>query len=107
MACLINNKNQNPLMKTRITGITALFLLNFTFSQQVEKTEISRKTVTAIKVSEAPKMDGILDEEAWKNVPSASDFIERRPNNGAKIPENFRSEVKVLYDDTGVYFGAT
>ena len=31
----------------------------------------------------------------------------RRPNNGAKIPENCRSEVKVLYDDTGVYFGAT
>ena len=94
-------------MKTRITGVTALFLLNFTFSQQVENTEISRKTVTAIKVSEAPKIDGILDEEAWKNVPSASDFIERRPNNGAKIPENFRSEVKVLYDETGVYFGAT
>ena len=30
-------------MKTRIAGVTALFLLNFTFSQQVENTEISRK----------------------------------------------------------------
>ena len=63
-----------------------------------------RKTTFAIPVSSAPKIDGILDEEAWKNAPIATDFIQRRPYNGKTT--TFRTEVKFLYDNTGLYVGA-
>lgn len=63
-----------------------------------------KKTVFALPVSVAPKIDGILDEEAWSKAPVAGDFIQRRPYNGK--PATFRTEVKFLYDNTGLYVGA-
>ena len=41
-----------------------------------------RKTAFALPVAAAPKIDGILDEEAWSQAPVAGDFIQRRPFNG-------------------------
>ncbi len=88
----------------------AILLLSFSFlslyAQKTENDSILRKKITAEKITNAPKIDGILDEEVWQNIPSASDFIERRPNNGKPAPESFKTEVKILYDDTGIYFGA-
>jgi hypothetical protein len=63
-----------------------------------------RKTINAIPVVNAPKIDGILDEEAWTRAPVAGDFIQRRPFNGK--PTAFRTEVKFLYDNTSLYVGA-
>jgi hypothetical protein len=63
-----------------------------------------KKTVFALPVSVAPKIDGSLDEEAWSKAPVAGDFIQRRPYNGK--PATFRTEVKFLYDNTGLYVGA-
>ncbi|UFK98157.1 DUF5916 domain-containing protein [Kaistella faecalis] len=93
-------------MKTPI--ISAFYILCFShlFSQNIGADSISRKKITAIPVTQSPKIDGILDEEIWKNATSAGNFIERRPNNGKPADESFRSEVKILYDDTGIYFGA-
>lgn len=68
---------------------------------------IPRKNITIKKVSSAPKIDGILDDEAWLNAPIASGFIERNPTNGRPIPDSLRTEVKIIYDDLGIYFGAT
>ncbi len=94
-------------MKTRIFCLTFLIIFVAVFSQKNESENIIRKKIQANKIVNSPKIDGILDEEVWQNAPVASDFVERKPNNGAKIPENFKTEVKVLYDDTGIYFGAT
>ncbi|OWK74034.1 hypothetical protein CBW16_01055 [Flavobacteriaceae bacterium JJC] len=94
-------------MKTRLYFLAFTAVFSMCFSQKSENDSISRKKITAVKVATPPKIDGILDEEMWQNAPIASNFIERRPNNGKPIEENFRSEVKILYDDTGVYFGAT
>lgn len=77
------------------------------FSQNVESDSITRKQITALKIDKSPKIDGILDEEVWQNAQIANNFIERRPNNGKPVSEEFQTEVKVLYDDTGIYFGAT
>lgn len=57
-------------------------------------------------IIDAPKIDGILDEEVWKNAPIAGDFIEFQPENGKAEAYAFRTEVRILYDDTGIYFGA-
>ena len=50
------------------------------------------------------KIDGKLDEDAWKTAPKAGPFIDvrtGRPN--AQFP--VKGEVKVLWDDQGIYLG--
>ncbi|MFI5133220.1 MAG: DUF5916 domain-containing protein [Chitinophagales bacterium] len=62
------------------------------------------KTLQAIKITQAPKIDGNLDDAAWKNVPVAKDFIENFPTYG--LPASQKTEVKIVYDNTAIYIGA-
>lgn len=66
--------------------------------------ETGKKKVTALRISLPIKIDGELSEEPWKNAPAATDFIEYTPYNGN--PSLFRTEVRFLYDDSGLYIGA-
>ena len=64
-----------------------------------------KKSLEVTKVSESPKVDGILNETAWKNASVANDFLQYEPYNGKEplLP----TEVKIIYDDQAIYFGAT
>jgi hypothetical protein len=62
----------------------------------------SKETV-ARKVEAAIKVDGLLDEAAWKEAPEAGDFIQLQPEKGN--PASERTIVKILYDDNNIYFG--
>ncbi len=93
-------------MKTRFLSIPFFLLCNFIFSQKIENDSIVRKQITITKLTIPPKIDGILDEEIWKNAPLASNFVEYQPQNGNAEKPEFRTEVRILYDDTGIYFGA-
>lgn len=84
--------------------IMTLFMGLFVHAQELDS--ISRKKIYVVKVSESPKIDGVLDDLVWQNAPVATDFVERQPNNGKPIPDSLRTEVKVVYDDRGIYFGA-
>lgn len=64
----------------------------------------NKKEVRAAAVSQAPVIDGVLDDEAWLNALPAGDFIQNRPAPGQSA--NARTEVRILYDDTGIYVGA-
>jgi hypothetical protein len=68
---------------------------------------IPRKKITIPRITEAPKIDGILNDAVWQNAPIATDFVERQPNNGKLIADSLRTDVKIVYDDLGIYFGAT
>ena len=94
-------------MNSKTAAAILLLISAGLFSQNVESDSITRKQITALKIDKSPKIDGILDEEVWQNAQIANNFIERRPNNGKPVSEEFQTEVKVLYDDTGIYFGAT
>lgn len=63
-----------------------------------------KKQLQAMSTSEAIDIDGILSESAWKQAAPAQDFITLEPNPG--LPPGQRSEVKVLYDNSGIYIGA-
>lgn len=86
-------------------AITLFFLSLFVKAQELDS--IQRKKITITRVSEAPRIDGVLDDPAWQNAPVANGFVERNPNNGRPIPDSLRTEVKIVYDDLGIYFGAT
>ncbi|WP_027376387.1 DUF5916 domain-containing protein [Kaistella palustris] len=93
-------------MTTKLLTCALLALSIHLAAQQTQNDSISRKKLTALKISAAPKIDGILDEEIWQSAKTATQFTERRPNNGMPASELLRTEVKVLYDDTGIYIGA-
>ena len=65
-----------------------------------------KKVLQTIFVSDNITIDGKLDETIWKSIPVAKDFVMFRPDNGKPIPENKRTEVKVLYDNDAIYIGA-
>ena len=58
------------------------------------------------RTAEAPKIDGDLSDAVWQNAPVAKDFVQWNPDNGKAEPNGFESEVKILYDDEAIYFGA-
>ncbi len=84
----------------------ALFFSGITSFGQTADT-IQRKTITISKITVAPQIDGVLDDEAWKNAAIADGFVERQPVNGRPIPDSLKTEVKIVYDNLGIYFGAT
>ncbi|MCB0806575.1 MAG: carbohydrate binding family 9 domain-containing protein [Bacteroidales bacterium] len=63
-----------------------------------------KKEAVAIRTTEPPKIDAILDEPQWDETIPASNFVQFKPNNGA--PASFDSDVRFLYDDQAMYIGA-
>jgi hypothetical protein len=62
------------------------------------------KGIQAVKTTQPPKIDGSLDDVAWQKAVVATDFIQNFPTYG--IPVSKKTEVKILYDNTGIYIGA-
>ena len=93
-------------MKTRISLFIIILISLANYAQTPIKDSIIRKKISAVRIDKPVKIDGILDDEEWKDIPIAKDFIELRPNNGKPENPDFKSEVKVMYDDTGIYVGA-
>lgn len=93
-------------MRVRISILLFIIISVLSFAQEKVKDSITRKKITAIKLDKAPKIDGNLDDETWKNIPICKDFVELRPNNGKTEDADFKSEVKIAYDDTGIYVSA-
>ena len=65
-----------------------------------------KKTLQTKFTSEKIVIDGKPNEAIWNTVPIAKDFVMFEPDNGKPIPENKRSEVKVVYDNDGIYISA-
>lgn len=93
-------------MRVRISILLFIIISVLSFAQEKVNDSITRKKITAIKLDKAPKIDGNLDDETWKNIPICKNFIELRPNNGKTEDLDFKSEVKIAYDDTGIYVSA-
>ena len=84
-------------MQTRSLIITTLFV--FTIQLSFSQLNITRKKIPATRTTAPPKIDGILDDAAWKNIPIAKDFVMMRPDNGADEPSSHKTEVKIIYED--------
>lgn len=58
--------------------------------------------VTATFVEAAPFIDGVLDDEAWENIPPITQFTQVWPVDGASPTED--TEVRIAYDRDNLYF---
>lgn len=83
-------------------GITIFICLTsflLSFSQ-------TKKSVSTKKTTENISIDAELNEASWKDAEIATDFVSLEPKNGTPIPEEFKTEVKILYSDNAIYVGA-
>lgn len=62
-----------------------------------------RPTITAQRVTESPRIDGVLDEAAWAAAPAVDQFVQQEPQEGQ--PATDRTEVRVLFDAGHLYIG--
>ena len=62
-----------------------------------------KKTYNIKRVQNAPKINGKLDDPAWRNLDVAKDFSQISPNNGTPERIHQRTEVKICYDNKNIY----
>ena len=80
------------------------FNITFTFSQDINSKE--KKAYTAQRISEPPVIDGVLDDEIWKNLPVATDFLMVEPGDGKPSRSTHPTEVKIAYTNEAIYVAA-
>ncbi len=79
-----------------------IFLICANASAQEEKP--IKKQINAVKISTPPRIDGILDDKIWEGIPTATDFVQFDPINGAKPSQ--KTKVKLAYDNSAIYISA-
>jgi hypothetical protein len=77
---------------------TSIFSTNL-FAQVSPKRILAKRTTASIKI------DGNLDDSAWKQATIATDFVEWRPDFGQPEGVTNKTTIYLLYDNTCVYVG--
>ena len=62
-----------------------------------------RRVVQAMRVADAPRIDGRLDDAVWQQAQAAEGFVQRDPKYWMPVTE--RTVVKIIYDNKKIYFG--
>jgi hypothetical protein len=87
-------------MMRRALLLAGLVLLGVTNARAQERPEFH-----ITRAPQAPKIDGILDDMAWNDPPlPIGEWVSYNPLRGDKMPEQFRTEVRIKYDDRNIYF---
>ena len=61
------------------------------------------RTLAAVRINQQITIDGDLKDSAWQSAAVANDFVEWRPDFGAKERYANRTEIRFLYDDEAIY----
>lgn len=61
------------------------------------------RRIQAVRVTDAIKLDGLLNESAWSLAQPATGFLQEQPNEGEAASE--KTEVRFLFDDKNLYVG--
>ena len=85
---------------TLFTLAVSLGFLSF-----AQTTKPAPKQLAAKRTTQTVVIDGLLNDSAWRDAATATDFIEFRPKIGAKEAEENKSVTYLMYNDDGIYFG--
>ena len=61
------------------------------------------RSLPAKRTASPIKIDGVLDDAAWKDAPAALGYTEFRPTPFKKEDSSIRTEAYMLYNDEGIY----
>ncbi len=82
-------------MKRYFLILIMILFVNYSFSQT--------KNIQAVRVSQAPKIDGNPNDDVWQKANIAKDFVMFEPGDGNPEKKGYETQVKLLYDDTALY----
>lgn len=80
-----------------------LSVSSFAQDANIFKPDSIKKEIEAVQIHNNLKIDGILNEEDWKQAKTVSKFIQIEPYQGTE--PNHITELKVLYNKQFLYFG--
>ncbi len=93
-------------IKTSATLWAMLLLcLNSIAQSSSPKQAIVPKQIIAKRTAAPVKLDGLIDDAAWKDAPSAMGYTEFRPTPFKPEDPSNKTEVYMLYNDEGIYLG--
>ena len=84
-----------------VSTLGAAFAHDGMIGNAVEEAHIGQ--AISIAASDAPKLDGKLDDPIWHNVPALRGFVQRDPDFGQPASED--TEVRFCYDTENLYVG--
>ncbi|MCH2195982.1 DUF5916 domain-containing protein [Kordia sp.] len=82
-----------------------VLLLSFTVSSFAQDS-IPKKVYNIKRTTTPPIIDGVLDDDVWKDTDIATDFVQFRPSIGNTLPEDQKTIVRMTYDDEAIYVAA-
>ncbi|HEY6062715.1 MAG TPA: DUF5916 domain-containing protein [Chitinophagaceae bacterium] len=82
-----------------------LFFILLLFDLLSAYSQNNPKQVPAVRTALPIKIDGLINEDAWKQAPPITGLVEMRPTPGKAEAEKSKTEVYLLYDNAAVYFG--
>ncbi|HUR10563.1 MAG TPA: DUF5916 domain-containing protein [Flavitalea sp.] len=88
------------LLKTTTCLVVSLITFLSVYAQTNAPLRLAAKRTTR-----PVKIDGLLNDSAWKDAAMMSNLIEFRPTVGKKEDFENRTETYLMYNDDGIYFG--
>ncbi len=96
---------EDPLLKTRrsllagrIRTGSALLLTGLVATSAAAQDPVAR----AVRIETPPRIDGVLDEPFWADIPPITGFRQREPVDGG--PASEPTEVRIAYNDRSLFF---
>ena len=84
----------------KLKALCFCILLTSTALSQIPKKQLAAKRITL-----TIKIDGVLDDAAWKQASKADKFVESRPVPFRNETADNASEVYIAYNNEGIYVG--
>jgi hypothetical protein len=88
---------------TRKTNLFVCLLLLCSYLSMAQTP--SPRQLTANRTNKTVKIDGLINDEAWKDAAIMDSLVEFRPKIGALENPNNKTIAYLMYDDEGIYFG--
>jgi len=83
--------------------VVFISLRSFCQDSEIFKPDSIRKELNAVEIKTTLHVDGILNEPEWSLAKLSPDFIQIEPYQGEL--SNFRTDVKILYNQLYLYLG--
>ena len=93
----------NGLTKETFRAVLMLAAVAAAGAHAAAQTPAATKTLRAHRITAPVRVDGVLDDEAWRQADAIDDFVQQDPH--VNEPASERTEVRVLVDREAVYFG--
>lgn len=87
----------------RLPQLFTAIILFCVFGDLSSQDTVAMKTIFAERMSSTLVLDGLLDEQIWKEGEWSSDFVQSSPRDAA--PPTFQTKYKIRYDDKYLYAG--